>query len=220
MSCLRPTTGVPRARRVYTPAVDRGRLEAFSDGVFAIIITITVLELRPPHDATWSALLGLAPVFVAYVLSFVYVGIYWNNHHHLLKTIHQVSASIMWANLTLLFWLTLLPFVTGWVGANHTDTVPMVVYGIVLLLAGMSYFVLQNRIVAEHGGPESHLGQALGRDWKGHVSPVLYIAAILLAFVSTWIAFALYVVVAFIWLIPDRRLERVLREEEDHDHSR
>ena len=207
--------------------MDRGRLEAFSDGVFAIIITITVLELRVPEppDFSWHELQNLAPTFLAYVLSFLYVAIYWNNHHHLLKTVHEVSASIMWANMTLLFWLTLLPFTTAWVGNSYTrdtgfqGTAPMVVYGVVLLLAGMSYFVLQNRIVAAHGGSDSHLGAALGRDWKGHVSPFIYLAGILIAFVAPALAFALYVSGALIWLVPDRRLERVLRDGDDHAHD-
>ena len=211
----------------YTPRVDRGRLEAFSDGVFAIIITITVLELHAPEEFTWSALARLAPTFIAYVLSFMFVAIYWNNHHHLLKTVHQVSASIMWANMVLLFWLTLTPFTTGWVGESYnpdrhgsgSSSVPMVVYGIVQFLAGVSYYVLQSRIVAAHGGPDSHLGAALGRDWKGHVSPFIYIAGILIAFVAPLVGFAVYGTGALIWLVPDRRLERVLREEEFHEHD-
>jgi uncharacterized membrane protein len=202
-----------------------GRLEAFSDGVFAIIITITVLELHTPDGFTWSALANEAPTFIAYVLSFLFVAIYWNNHHHLLKTVHQVSASIMWANMALLFWLTLMPFVTGWVGTSYgpksdgDHVVPMVVYGIVQFLAGTSYYVLQTLIVKAHGGPESHLGAALGRDWKGHISPFIYVAGILVSFVAPLAGFAIYATGAIIWLVPDRRLEKVLREEEFHSHE-
>jgi uncharacterized membrane protein len=190
--------------------VGKGRLEAFSDGVFAIIITIMVLELRPPKDTSWDALSDLGGVFFAYVLSFVYIGIYWNNHHHLVAHVRRVSASVMWSNLALLFWLTLFPFVTAWAGENHLAPVPTVVYGLVLLLAAMSYFVLQTVIVMQNGGWEGPLAQALGRDWKGRGSLLILIVALAAAWVATWIAFALYLVVAIIWLVPDRRLERAL----------
>jgi uncharacterized membrane protein len=192
--------------------VGRGRLEAFSDGVFAIIITIMVLELRPPEETDWHAVGALAPQFFAYVLSFVYVGIYWNNHHHLVAHVKRVTAAVMWGNLGLLFWLTLLPFVTAWAGENSLAPVPMVVYGLVLFMSGLSYFILQTIIVVQNGGWESPLGRALGRDYKGRLSLVIYAVAIAFAWVATWISFALFVVVALIWLIPDRRLERALAE--------
>jgi uncharacterized membrane protein len=190
--------------------VDRGRLEAFSDGVFAIVITIMVLELHPPEDTTWEGLRPLVPVFVAYVLSFVYIGIYWNNHHHLIKQVRKVTASVMWANLGLLFFLTLLPFVTGWGGEHPTEAVPMFVYGAVLLCAAAAYFTLQTVIVLQNGGWDGPLGTALGKDYKGRASLVLYAVALVTVWFSTWVAFALFVVVAVIWFIPDRRLERAM----------
>ena len=189
--------------------MDRGRLEAFSDGVLAIVITITVLEFpRPEGTQTWDDVIAheLPPLLIAYILNFVYVGIYWNNHHHLLKTTHHVTASIMWSNLLLLFWLSLFPFITLWVGENHTTTPPTVAYGIVLLGAALSYFLLQNRILVAHGGKDSDLGQALGRDWKGWSSLGIYLLAILVAFASPLAAQILYAVVAVMWFIPDRRL--------------
>jgi len=192
--------------------MDRGRLEAFSDGVLAIVITIMVLELPRPESGDWGALMHtehLPATLVAYVVSFVYVGIYWNNHHHLLKTTHHVTASIMWSNLLLLFWLTLLPFATGWVGEHPTDVAPTFFYNVVLLGAAMSYFLLQYRILVAHGGRESDLGEALGRDRKGISSMVLYLVALPAAFVNPLISQALFVVVAIIWFIPDRRLEPV-----------
>jgi uncharacterized membrane protein len=192
--------------------MDRGRLEAFSDGVLAIVITIMVLELPRPESGDWGALVDtdhLPATLVAYVLSFVYVGIYWNNHHHLLKTTHHVTASIMWVNLLLLFWLTLLPFTTGWVGEYPADVAPTVAYNVVLLGAAMSYFLLQSRILAAHGGKDSDLGQAIGRDWKGWASLTLYLVALPAAFVSPLVSQVLFVVVALIWFIPDRRLEPV-----------
>ena len=189
--------------------MEKNRLEAFSDGVLAILITIMVLELHVPHEPSFDALKPLLPVFLTYVLSFIYLGIYWNNHHHLIKALRRVNGSIMWANLHLLFWLSLLPFVTGWMGENHFSPLPSAVYGVVLLLAAIAYYILQTLIVAEQGC-DSKLAAAIGRDWKGKVSPLLYASAIPLSFVQPWIAHAIYTAVALIWLIPDRRLERVV----------
>ena len=187
----------------------KNRLEAFSDGVLAIIITIMVLELKRPHGAEFAALRTLLPVFLSYVLSFIYVGIYWNNHHHLCHTIRSVSAGILWANLHLLFWLSLFPFATAWMGEEHLEPAPTAVYGFVLVMAGIAYYILQRAIIA-HEGRDSLLASAVGRDWKGKLSPAIYLAAIPLAFVSPWIASALYTFVAFLWLVPDRRIERAL----------
>jgi uncharacterized membrane protein len=191
--------------------MDKNRLEAFSDGVIAIIITIMVLEMKVPLGSGVSALHPLLPVFLSYVLSFVYIGIYWNNHHHMLHTIHRVTGGILWANLHLLFWLSLFPFVTGWVGENHYSPAPMALYGFVLLLAAIAYFILQQTIIASQGA-ESILKKAIGRDLKGKISPILYAAAILAAFYQPWIAGGIYVFVALMWLVPDRRIERVLHE--------
>lgn len=186
----------------------RNRLEAFSDGVVAIVITIMVLELHIPEDATdLAALRPLIPTFLTYVLSFVFLGIYWNNHHHMLHLVEHINGAVLWANLHLLFWLSLIPFTTGWMGQNEFAEVPTALYGMVLLLAAVAYYLLQTAIVRAQG-PESELARALGTDFKGKVSPVLYLTAIPLAFVNRWIALALYVVVALIWLIPDRRIER------------
>ena len=187
------------------------RLEAFSDGVLAIIITIMVLEMKVPHGETIEALAPLVPVFLSYVLSFVYVGIYWNNHHHLLHTAQKVTGGVLWANLHLLFWLSLFPFATGWMGENHFAALPTALYGVVLLMAAIAYWLLQRRIVAIHGR-ESTLALALGNDIKGKLSPLLYLSAIGLAFVNPWIANAIYVSVALMWLIPDRRIETRLAE--------
>jgi uncharacterized membrane protein len=187
----------------------KGRLEAFSDGVLAIIITIMVLELAAPEAATLEALLPLAPVFLSYVLSFVFVGIYWNNHHHLLQASKHVSGRVLWANLHLLFWLSLVPFVTAWAGQTRFAAWPVALYGLVMLLAGFAYRLLVQALV-EANGRESALAQALGGDVKGWVSLALYAAAVPLAFVNAWLAAGLYVVVALIWFIPDRRIERVL----------
>ncbi len=187
----------------------KGRLEAFSDGVIAIIITIMVLELKVPHAAEPEDLLPLLPVLLSYLLSFVYVGIYWNNHHHLLQAAHRVNGAILWANLHLLFWLSLFPFATGWLGENHFERWPTLLYGVILLMAALAYFLLQMAIVAEHGS-DSVLAQALGRDIKGRISPLLYLAGIGLSFVLPWLANALYVLVALIWLVPDRRIESKL----------
>jgi uncharacterized membrane protein len=185
----------------------KGRLEAFSDGVIAIIITIMVLELKVPHGTELVALKPLIPVFFSYVLSFVYVGIYWNNHHHLLHVAEKVNGRILWANLHLLFWLSLIPFVTGWMGENHFAAVPVALYGAILLMAGLAYTALA-RVLATHHGKDSRLAIAIGRDYKGIASLIIYAVAILLAFLNPWIAFALYVLVAAIWFIPDRRIEK------------
>lgn len=188
----------------------KGRLEAFSDGVLAIILTIMVLELKVPHGADWAALKPLLPVFLSYVLSFIYVGIYWNNHHHMLHATQHVSGGVLWANLGLLFWLSLLPFATGWMGENHFAALPSAAYGFVLLMAAVSYFVLQHCIMVTDG-PQSVLQRAVGVDWKGRASLVLYLVAMVAAFWAHWLAQALYVAVALLWLVPDRRIERVLQ---------
>ncbi len=191
----------------------KNRLEAFSDGVLAIIITIMVLELKVPHEARLEALWPVFPVFLSYVLSFIYVGIYWNNHHHLFQIATSVSAGVLWANMHLLFWLSLFPFSTAWLGENHWSSTPAAVYGFVLLMAAVAYALLQRAILATEG-EQSLLGRALGSDWKGKLSPALYLLAIPLSFVNAWIAIAIYASVAMIWLIPDRRIERVLRMHE------
>jgi uncharacterized membrane protein len=189
--------------------MEKNRLEAFSDGVLAIIITIMVLELKVPHGAGFDALEPLLPVFLSYVLSFLYVGIYWNNHHHMFQTTKHVSGGILWANLHLLFWLSLFPFSTAWIGENHLASTPTAAYGFVLLMAGVAYYILQHLIIVEQG-QNSLLAAAIGRDWKGKLSPVAYLTAIPMAFVNPWIASGIYMVVALTWLIPDRRIERVL----------
>lgn len=194
--------------------MSKNRLEAFSYGVLAIIITIMVLELKVPHGTDATALRPLLPVFLSYVLSFAYIGIYWNNHHHLLHTVKHISGSILWANLHLLFWLSLLPFCTGWIGENHIATVPTALYGFVLLMAALAYLILQAAIITRHGST-SLLKMALGCDWKGKLSFVLYVIALPLAFVSPWIAIAIYILVAVVWFVPDPRIERVLAEQ-DH----
>ena len=185
----------------------KNRLEALSDGVFAIIITIMVLELKVPHSASLAALLVLWPVFLSYVLSFVFLGIYWNNHHHMLNAVGRISGRNLWANLHLLFWLSLIPFVTGWMGENHFATGPVALYGVVLLCAACAYLLLQRSLIKAEG-PDCLLAQAVGGDWKGNLSPLTYAAAIALAFVHPWISCALYIVMALIWLIPDPRIER------------
>jgi len=187
----------------------KGRLEAFSDGVIAVIITIMVLEMKVPHGADSASLLPLLPVFLSYVLSFVFVAIYWNNHHHLFHAVHHVTGATLWANMHLLFWLSLVPFVTGWMDENHFAPITVAAYGLVLLCAGIAYFILTRVLLATHGH-NSLLAQALGSDFKGKVSLVLYLAAVALAFVQTWISLALYVLVALMWLVPDRRFERLL----------
>jgi uncharacterized membrane protein len=191
--------------------MSKGRLEAFSDGVIAILITIMVLELKIPHGGDVSALAPLVPVFLTYVLSYVYVGIYWNNHHHMLHATSRINGKILWANLHLLFWLSLVPFVTGWMGENHFAATPTAVYGGVLLAAAIAYFVLQGTIIADQG-PGSKLAAAVGRDLKGKISPILYAVAIPLAFVREWMADAIYVAVALMWLVPDPRIEARVRE--------
>jgi uncharacterized membrane protein len=189
------------------------RLEAFSDGVIAIIITIMVLELKVPHSASPEALIPLLPVFSSYVLSFVYIGIYWNNHHHMLHATGKVSGGVLWANLHLLFWLSLLPFATGWMGENHFAPWPSAVYGCVLLMAACAYLVLERSIIATDG-PSSTLGTAVGADWKGKLSPIAYIAGIASSFVWPWVPQVFYVLAALWWLVPDRRIERALRSRE------
>jgi len=191
--------------------MEKNRLEAFSDGVLAIIITIMVLELKVPHGVDLATLRPLLPVFLSYVLSFIYVGIYWNNHHHLIKACRTVTGGIMWANLHLLFWLSLFPFATGWVGENHLAPLPVALYGGMLLLAAIAYYILQNLIIAGHGR-DSKLAAVFGRDYKGRLSIVFYAIAIPAAFFRPWIGIVLYVAVALMWLIPDRRIERVVEE--------
>ena len=187
----------------------KGRLEAFSDGVFAILITIMVLELKVPHGDTFSALIPVIPVFFSYVLSFIYLGIYWNNHHHMLHVTDRVTGGILWANLHLLFWLSLVPFATAWMGENHFAAAPTAVYGVPLFMAGIAYLILQQTILRSQGS-DSVLAEALGADFKGKISGVLYLLAIGAAFVNEWIADFLYVFIAAIWVIPDRRIERAL----------
>jgi uncharacterized membrane protein len=191
--------------------MSKGRLEAFSDGVIAILITIMVLELRVPRGTDWLALRPLVPVFLTYILSFVFLGIYWNNHHHMLHAADRINGKILWANLHLLFWLSLVPFVTGWMGENHFASLPTAVYGGVLLLAGVAYVILQRAIIGAHG-PGSKLATAVGGDLKGKLSMGLYAVAIPLAFLNEWIADGIYVFVAFMWLIPDRRIESRLNQ--------
>ena len=191
----------------------KSRLEAFSDGVIAILITILVLELKVPHGENFQALVPVTPVFLCYVLSFVYLGIYWNNHHHMLHTSDRVTGPILWANLHLLFWLSLIPFTTGWMGENHFAAAPSALYGMILLMASIAYWILQELIIASQGD-DSLLKKAIGRDWKGKSSPILYLIAIIAAFWSPWISQGIYVFVALLWLIPDRRIERALSDRE------
>ncbi len=189
----------------------KGRLEAFSDGVIAILITIMVLELKTPHDTDWQALRPLVPVLLTYVLSFIFLGIYWNNHHHFLYAAEKINGKILWANLHLLFWLSLIPFVTGWMGENHLAPLPTAIYGVVLLCAAVAYTILQSLIVAQLGA-NAPLARAVGKDKKGKLSLIGYTLAIPLAFVNQWIAAGLYVLVALMWLIPDQRIESKLSE--------
>lgn len=191
----------------------KNRLEAFSDGVMAIIITIMVLEMKVPHGETVDALLPLFPVFLSYILSFIYVGIYWNNHHHMLHTVKRVSGSVLWANLHLLFWLSLFPFATGWLGENHFAALPSALYGMVLLMAACAYFILQHAIISSEG-EKSLLKVAVGQDRKGKASLVLYIIAVIAAFWLTWVAHLIYIAVAIMWLIPDQRIENTFQESE------
>ena len=191
----------------------KGRLEAFSDGVIAVIITIMVLEMKVPHGDSFESLLPLFPVFLSYVLSFVYVGIYWNNHHHMLHACRKISGSVLWANLHLLFWLSLFPFATGWMGENHFSSLPSALYGVVLLMAAVAYWVLQQAFIASEG-PASVLKSAVGGDWKGKLSPLLYLIAIVSTFWVQWLAQAFYVLVALLWSVPDRRIEHALQQRE------
>ena len=191
----------------------KGRMEAFSDGVIAVIITVMVLELKVPHDEHVAALAPLLPVFLTYVLSFIYIGIYWTNHHHMLHACTRVTGSVLWANLHLLFWLSLVPFTTGWMGENHFDSMPTALYGAVLLMAAIAYWILQQAIIAAQG-PDSLLQKAVGGDWKGKLSPLIYVVAIAAAFKAQWISQLLYLAVALIWLVPDKRIENALRSKE------
>jgi len=186
------------------------RLEAFSDGVLAIIITIMVLELKVPHGVDLAALKPVLPILSSYVLSFIYLGIYWNNHHHLFQATNEVSGGILWANLHLLFWLSLFPFTTAWMGENHLAAIPTAIYGFVLLMAAIAYEILLYAIIAKEGR-ESVVALAIGKDWKGKLSPLLYLVAIALAFLNSWIASALYVFAALLWLIPDPRIEKAMK---------
>jgi uncharacterized membrane protein len=189
----------------------KDRLTAFSDGVIAIIITIMVLELKVPHGADWTVLIGVAPHFLSYVLSFIYLAIYWNNHHHLLHTVARVDGLILWANCHLLFWLSLIPAATAWMGENFLASIPTAVYGGILLMPAIAYFLLQKAIMRKQG-VHSVLANALGSDIKGKISPILYVAGIAAAFVNPWLSIAIYVLVAVMWLVPDRRIENILRE--------
>lgn len=191
----------------------KNRLEAFSDGVLAIIITIMVLEIKVPHGSELKDLKPLIPVFFSYVLSFIYLAIYWNNHHHMMHTVKHVTGGILWANLHLLFWLSLVPVVTGWIGENNFPPIPMAFYGLVLLMAAIAYFILQRLIIKNHGA-DSILARAIGKDYKGKASPILYILGIAFCWINTWIAGALYIFVALMWLIPDKRIEVISRQEE------
>ena len=194
------------------PGMNKNRLEAFSDGVLAILITIMVLELKVPATPTIDALLPVYPVFLSYVLSFVYLAIYWNNHHHMLHTVGKANGAILWANLHLLFWLSLVPFVTAWMGENHFASLPTGIYGAVMLMAAIAYFILQQIIIASQGAG-SLLKKAIGGDWKGKISPILYMSAISAAFWLPWISLGIYVLVALIWLVPDKRIERMFMSE-------
>ncbi|MGB4847059.1 MAG: TMEM175 family protein [Saprospiraceae bacterium] len=192
--------------------MNKTRLEAFSDGVLAIVITIMVLEFKVPHGVEWSDLVPLIPIVLSYVLSFIYIGIYWNNHHHMMHTVKSVTGDVLWANLHLLFWLSLVPFVTGWMGENHFATVPLALYGIVLLMAAIAYFILQTRIIKNHG-PDSILAKAIGKDLKGKISPIIYVIGIICCWINPWISGGAYVLVAMIWLVPDKRIEIILKNE-------
>ena len=190
----------------------KGRLEAFSDGVLAIIITIMVLEMKVPHGNNPEALKPLLPVFISYVLSFIYLGIYWNNHHHLMHIVHKVTGAVLWSNIHLLFWLSLVPFATAWMGENNFSTWPVVLYGVILLMAAIAYYILAHCLTSVHG-KDSVLAQALGKDRKGIISIILYSIGLALTFFNSWLGFSVYVVVAAIWLIPDRRIEKKVIED-------
>ena len=194
--------------------MNKSRLEAFSDGVIAILITIMMLEMKVPIGKDFASLKPVIPKFISYVLSFVYLGIYWNNHHHMMHTVKKVSGSILWANLHLLFWLSLVPFVTDWMGENNFAPVPIALYGIVLLMAAIAYFLLQGQILSVDG-KDSLLAKAIGKDLKGKISPILYLVAILLSYFNQWVSGAIYVLVALIWLVPDKRIERIMANEKE-----
>lgn len=194
----------------------KGRVEAFSDGVIAIIITIMVLEMKIPHDNTIAALKPLFPVFLSYVLSFIYIGIYWNNHHHMMHAAKTINGKILWANMHLLFWLSLIPFVTGWMGENHFTKWPIAFYGFVLFMNALAYTILAKLLIKHHGA-ESTLGKAIGKDTKGKISLALYLSAMLMALVNAWVSLAIYVIVAIIWIIPDTRIEKTLMEVEPEE---
>jgi uncharacterized membrane protein len=192
--------------------MNKTRLETFSDGVLAIIITIMVLEFRAPHGNELSALIPLIPNVLSYIMSFIYLAIYWNNHHHLMHTVQHVTGSILWANLHLLFWLSLVPFATDWMGENNFAPMPLALYGIILLMAALAYYTLQIRIIRNHG-PNSILARAIGKDLKGKISPILYVIAIISCWINPWIAGGIYVLVAFIWIVPDKRIEIIFNHE-------
>ena len=208
------TTVISVISKIKFKIMTKGRLEAFSDGVLAIIITIMVLELRAPHGSDIFDLLPIFPKFASYILSFIYIGIYWNNHHHLLHTAQNINGGILWSNLHLLFWLSLIPFTTSWIGETNFVSFPMALYGFVLLMSAISYFILQQRIIHRHG-IDSALSKAVGKDYKGKISLILYVFAIPLAFVFVWAAGAIYIIVAGIWLIPDKRIEKQLSKSKD-----
>jgi len=189
----------------------KGRLEAFSDGVLAIIITIMVLQLTVPHGTSFTALAPVVPILLSYVLSFVFIGTYWNNHHHMLHAVHTVNGPILWANLHLLFWLSLIPFATAWMGQNYSAARPVALYGVVLLMAGIAYYILARALIA-HEGKDSPLAVAIGKDFKGKASVLLYAAAIPISFMKPWVAIAIYITVAVVWFIPDRRIEKIIAE--------
>ena len=196
--------------------MNKNRLEAFSDGVLAIILTIMVLEIKVPEGADFYTLQKLIPVFISYILSFIYIGIYWNNHHHMLHSMTKVNGKILWANLHLLFWLSLVPFTTGWIGENHFAKIPMALYGFTLLMAGTAYFILQN-IIIKSQGKNSILKKAIGKDFKGTSSPIFYIIGIVFSFYNEWIAGAVYIFVALMWLVPDKRIESVIGSSETEE---
>jgi uncharacterized membrane protein len=196
----------------------KGRLEAFSDGVLAIIITIMVLEMKVPHSGDLASLKPVFPVFLSYLLSFIYIGIYWNNHHHMLHAAQHINGTVMWANMHLLFWLSLVPFASGWMGENHFTTWPVALYGFVLFMNAIAYYILAQKLIALHG-KNSTLAKAIGKDTKGIISLVIYLTAIIVAFINSWISLLLYAVVAIIWFIPDKRIESKLVEHEDIVHE-
>ena len=200
--------------RTQKKCMGKGRLEAFSDGVLAIIITIMVLEMKVPHGDDWASLKPLYPVFLSYVLSFMYVAIYWNNHHHMMHATHKIDGKVMWANNHLLFWLSLMPFASGWMGENHFTALPTALFGVILFMAGVAYYILEQSLLKIHG-KESTLAKAVGNDLKGIISVVLYAIAIVVSFTQTWISLSIYTIVAIIWLIPDKRIENKIAEEQN-----